>query len=69
MKDLNLKKIFKSILKRKKKENWKNKGDYIPALSLSKREAKQKVSELFANGGKKATSQRVRDIIDLIENR
>lgn len=34
--------------------------------TLTKKEAKQKVSELFSNGGKNATGQKIRDIIDLI---
>lgn len=35
--------------------------------TLSKKEAKQKVSELFANNGKNVSSQKIREIIDLIE--
>lgn len=35
--------------------------------TLTKREAKQKVSELFGNNSRNATSQKVRDIIDLIK--
>ena len=37
--------------------------------TLSKKEAKQKVSELFANNGKNVSSQKIREIIDLIEIR
>lgn len=35
--------------------------------TLSKKEAKQKISELFANNGKNVSSQKIREIIDLIE--
>lgn len=43
-------------------------ADEIEAVpTLSKKEAKQKVSELFGNGGKNVSSQKIREIIDLIE--
>ena len=35
--------------------------------TLTKHQAKQKISELFNNGGKNVTSQKIREIIDLIE--
>jgi hypothetical protein len=41
--------------------------DYIvPIKPLTKKEAKQRVSEMFGNNNK-VTSQQIRDIIDLIE--
>ena len=43
-------------------------ADEVEVVStLTKKEAKQKVSELFANNGKNVTSQKIREIIDLIE--
>ena len=35
--------------------------------TMTKKEAKQRVSELFANDGKNVTSHKIREIIDLIE--
>ena len=37
--------------------------------TMTKKEAKQKVSQMFCNGGKTVTSQQTRDIIDLIKDK
>ena len=42
-----------------------DKVEVVP--TLTKKEAKQRVSELFANDGKNVTSHKIREIIDLIE--